>query len=172
MVEELLARKKVVEVRPRLNYSPMLASPFTNVGITIHQSQYQILICFKDSLFNFWYFLYSFLLVDPEVFCDRVMNLVCWHGWRSRVAKCRFFYTDKIWVQNFTLKTRNLQLICFCDKTRKFWSIQVIVGLVCYVRRPIGYLHRNWVESKCTWVKIIPLKYRISILGYMYRCLG
>ena len=34
-------------------------------------------------------------------------------------------------------------------------------GLVCHVRRPIGYLHSIWVECKCAWVKITPLKYRI-----------
>ena len=72
-----------------------------------------------------------------------------------------FFTQIKIWVQNFTPKTRNLRLICIRDKTRKSWSIQVVVGLVCYVRCPIGYLHRIWVECKCAWVKITPLKYRI-----------
>ena len=68
----------------------------------------------------------------------------------------KFFTQTITWVQNFTPKTRNLRLICIRDKTRKSWSIQVVVGLVCYVRRPIGYLHRILVECKCAWVKIIP----------------
>ena len=73
-----------------------------------------------------------------------------------------FFTQTKIWVQNLTQKTRTSRLICFRDKTRKSWSIQVIVGLVCYVHCPSGYLVRIWVECKCAiMVEITPLKYRI-----------
>ena len=92
--------------------------------------------------------------IQTNAFCnlDKYSRLYC------RVAKCQFFTQIKIWVQNFTPKTRNSQLICFCDKMRKSCSIRVIVGLVCYVRRPIEYLHRIWVECKCGWVNIIPLK--------------
>ena len=72
----------------------------------------------------------------------------------GRVVKCQIFYTDTNLSSKFTPKTRNSRLICFRDKTRKSWSIEVVVGLVCYFRRPIGYLHRIWVEWKCVWVKI------------------
>ena len=67
----------------------------------------------------------------------------------GRVAKCQIFYTDKNLSSNFSPKTRNLRLIRFRDKMRKSWSIQVVARFVCYVRRPIGYLHRIWVECKC-----------------------
>ena len=70
----------------------------------------------------------------------------------TELQNVKFFTQIKILVQNFTPKTRKSRLICFRDKTRKSWSIQVVVGLVCYVRRPIGYLHRIWVECKCAWV--------------------
>ena len=79
----------------------------------------------------------------------------------DRVAKCQIFYTHKNLSSKFTPKTRNSRLICFRDKMRKSWSIQVVVGLVCYVRCPIGYLQRICVECKCAWVEITPLKYRI-----------
>ena len=79
----------------------------------------------------------------------------------AELHNVNFFTQTKFWVQNFTPKTRNSRLICFCNKTRKSWSIQVVVGLVCYVRCPNGYIHRIWVECKCAWVKITPLKYRI-----------
>ena len=55
-------------------------------------------------------------------------------------------------------KMCNLWLICFHDKKRKSWSNQVLVGLVCYVQRPIGYLHRIWVKDKRAWDKITPMK--------------
>ena len=77
-----------------------------------------------------------------------------WEEAWPELRKVKFFTQTKILVQNFTPKTRNLRLICFRDKTRKSWPIQVVVGLVCYFRRPIGYLHRIWVECKCVWVKI------------------
>ena len=83
----------------------------------------------------------------------------------TELRNVKFFTQTQILVQNFTPKMRNSQLICFCDKTRKSWSIQVVVGLVCYVRHPIGYLHRIWVKClhvyKCALVKTTPLKYRI-----------
>ena len=90
------------------------------------------------------------------VYPKQVYKRIKWGKYKSqiRVAKCQFFTQTKIWIQNFTPKTCNSQLICFCDKTRKSWSIQVVVGLVCYGHRPIGYLHRIWVECKCVWVKI------------------
>ena len=71
----------------------------------------------------------------------------------------KFCTQIKIWVQNFTPKTRNSRLIFFATKrVYKCWSIQVIVGLVCYVCCPIGYLHRIWVKCKRAWVKITPMK--------------
>ena len=96
-------------------------------------------------------------------FCQIISSFACFKGVcpSAELRNVKFFTQTKIWVQNVTPKTRNSQLICFRDKTRKSWSIQVVVGLVCYVRHPIGYLHRIWVECKCAWVKITPLKYRI-----------
>ena len=80
----------------------------------------------------------------------------------AELRNVKFFTQTKILVQNFTPKMRNSRLICFCDKTRKSWSIQVVVGgLVCYVCCPIGYLHKIWIECKCALVEITPLKYRI-----------
>ena len=79
----------------------------------------------------------------------------------TELRNVKFFTQTKIWVWNFTPKTRNSRLICFRDKTRKSCSIQVIVGLVYYVRCLFEYLHRIWVECKCAWVKITLLKYRI-----------
>ena len=48
-----------------------------------------------------------------NAFCnlDKYSRLYC------RVAKCQFFTQIKIWVQNFTPKTRKLRLVCFCDKS-------------------------------------------------------
>ena len=79
----------------------------------------------------------------------------------TELRNVNFFTQTKILVKNFTPKTRNSRLICFRNKTRKSWSIQVVVGLVCYVCYPIGYLHRIWVECKCALVEITPLKYII-----------
>ena len=78
---------------------------------------------------------------EPELQNDNLFSQIIW-----------------IWVKNFTPKTRNSRLICFCDKMRKPWSIQVVVGLVCYVRRPIEYLQQIWVRWKHAWVKNTPIK--------------
>ena len=81
----------------------------------------------------------------------------------AELRNVKFFTQTKIWVENFTPKTRNSQLICFRDKTCKSRSIQVVVGLVCYVRRPIGYL---WAKCAGVWGQITPTK--LSVFTKLY----
>ena len=41
------------------------------------------------------------------------------------------------------------------------WHLTFDIIWKCAIAIAIGYLHRIWVECKCAWVKITPLKYRI-----------
>ena len=90
---------------------------------------------------------------------------------RQQLQNVKFFTQIKIWLQNFTPKTRKSRLICYLQRVYPrppnsihllnilhllniwVWCTSVWVEIT-----PMEYLHRIWAKCTGVWGNITPLK--------------